>query len=58
MTPEEIKEARFRAGLTLREAADLVRVNIRTWQKWEAGERSMHPAFWELFTLKCAARTD
>lgn len=55
MTPEEIKKARVNAGLTLREAADMVHVNIRTWQKWEAGEREMHPAFWELFTLKCPA---
>lgn len=52
MTPKEIKEARVKAGLTLQEAADLVHVNVRSWQKWEAGERSMHPAFWELFILK------
>ena len=56
MTPEKIKEARVKAGLTLQEAADLVHVNVRSWQKWEAGERSMHPAFWELFILKIPAR--
>ena len=24
----------------------------RAWQQWERGERSMHPAFWELAQLK------
>ncbi|RGE41315.1 XRE family transcriptional regulator [Comamonas testosteroni] len=40
------------AGLTHAAAAVLVHANTRSWQKWEAGEREMHPAFWELFCLK------
>ncbi|AXM15598.1 XRE family transcriptional regulator [Xanthomonas oryzae pv. oryzae] len=51
----EISRARGAAGLTQTEAAALVHSNIRSWQKWELGERRMHPAFWELFRLKLAA---
>jgi len=32
----------------------LVHVALRTWQQWEAGDRRMHPAFWELFRIKSA----
>jgi putative transcriptional regulator len=48
----EIRAARENAGLTQTEAGALVYVTLRGWQQWEAGERSMHPAFWELFQLK------
>lgn len=50
--PAEIVAAREAAGLTQREAGELVHSDIRSWQRWEAGERQMHPAFWELFRLK------
>ena len=40
------------AGLSQTEAATLVHVAFRTWQQWEAGDRRMHPAFWELLTIK------
>lgn len=50
--PEQIRTARQAAGLTLAAAAALVHANTRSWQKWEAGERAMHPAFWELFLIK------
>ena len=26
----------------------------RPWQQWETGARAMHPAFWELLTIKTA----
>ena len=29
-----------------------VHTTCRVWQQWEAGDRRMHPAFWELFNLK------
>ncbi|QEJ71036.1 XRE family transcriptional regulator (plasmid) [Xanthomonas oryzae pv. oryzae] len=45
-------KARVNAGLTQGGAAELVYSNLRSWQKWELGERQMHPAFWELFRLK------
>ncbi len=51
-TPKEIKAARMEAGLTQGEAAALVHANLRSWQKWESGDRSMHPAMWELFRAK------
>jgi len=51
-TPEKIKQARLDAGLTLSQAAAMVHVNIRSWQKWEANERTMNMAAWELFLIK------
>jgi len=56
-TPEEIKAARLAAGLTQSEAAALIYVHLKTWQKWETGEelpshRAMHQAVWELFLQK------
>lgn len=32
--------------------AELVHTSRRAWQQWERGERGMHPAFWELISLK------
>jgi len=50
--PAEIRAARERAGLTQTEAGALVHTAVRTWQQWEAGDRRMHPAYWELFLIK------
>lgn len=50
--PEEIKAARTAADLTQTEAAELLYTTCRVWQQWEAGDRRMHPAFWELFRIK------
>lgn len=55
-TPEEIRAARQAAGLTQTQAGALLHTTVRTWQQWEAGDRKMHPAFWELFRLKTAAK--
>jgi putative transcriptional regulator len=49
-----IWEAREHAGLTQAEAAAVVHVDLRTWQRWEGAERVMHAAFFELFLLKTA----
>lgn len=50
---EEIKEARLKAGLTQKQAAELVgSPSYRTWQDWEAGKRNMPAAKWELFQIK------
>lgn len=51
-TPEEIRAARQRAGLTQTQAAALIHCTLRGWQDWEGGQRRMHPAFWELFRLR------
>ena len=51
-TPQKIRDAREEAGISQSKAGRLVCVGVRTWQKWELGERKMHPAFWELFNIK------
>lgn len=53
-TPEEIRAAREAAGLSQTAAGAAVHTTCRTWQQWEAGDRRMHPAFWELFRIKSA----
>lgn len=30
----------------------MIHCGLRAWQKWEAGDRKMHPAMWELFQIK------
>jgi DNA (cytosine-5)-methyltransferase 1 len=52
--PTEIRAARKAYHLTQEKAAALLYVTKRCWQKWEAGERPMHRAFWELFHRKAA----
>jgi DNA-binding XRE family transcriptional regulator len=51
-TSEQLKSIRKALGYTQREAAELVHVSLRAWQLWEAGERVMPPATWELCTIK------
>jgi DNA-binding transcriptional regulator YiaG len=53
-SPEEIRAARKEAELTQTAAGALLYTTCRVWQQWEAGDRRMHPAFWELFNLKSA----
>ncbi len=53
----EITAARAAAELTQADAAALLFVEARTWQRWEAGERGMLPALFELFLLKTKQRT-
>lgn len=43
------------ACLTQSQAGALVHAGLRAWQKWEAGELRMHPAFWDLFRRRVAA---
>ena len=47
--------AREAAGLSQTAAAALIHCTLRGWQEWEAGNRRMHPAFWELFRIKSAS---
>jgi DNA-binding XRE family transcriptional regulator len=51
-TPDAIREARNAKDLTQTEAAALVYSTLRAWQQWEDGTRKMHPAMFELFTIK------
>jgi putative transcriptional regulator len=55
-TPEMIKKARKIAGLSARQAAELIHCTVNAWQKWEADDREMHPAFWDLFLIKTHMR--
>lgn len=40
MTPQQLKEWRKDMKLTQPQAAELVKVSLRTWKYWEAGEKS------------------
>ena len=55
-TPQQIKDLRLRAGLSQIAASALVHSALSTWQGWEYGRRKMHPAIWELFQIKVAAK--
>ena len=37
--------------------AAMLHTSRRAWQQWERGERNIHPAFWELISIKCAMHT-
>lgn len=54
--PSEIRAAREAAGLSQTAAAALIYCTLRGWQEWEAGNRRMHPAMWELFRIKAVSR--
>ena len=52
-TPETISTARKAAGLTQREAAELVHLGTPgRWAEYENGTRNIDAARWELFRLK------
>ena len=50
--PETIRDWRRENELSASAAAELVHTSQRSWLQWEAGDRKMHPAFWELAQLK------
>ena len=49
---ESIRAARTSAGLTQKQAGELIMCTGRAWEKWESGERRMHPAFFAYFLIK------
>ena len=51
-TPAQIAAAREAAQLTQQQAGELVHTDNRTWRRWEAGDRAINLASWELFLLK------
>jgi DNA-binding transcriptional regulator YiaG len=51
-TPDAIRAWRRATGLSAAAAGALVHSTGRVWQQWEAGERRMHPAFWDLAQRK------
>jgi hypothetical protein len=51
-TPAQVKAARERAGLTLKQAAALAgSPNARAWLRYESAERQMGADRWALFLL-------
>lgn len=46
-----VREARAQSGLTQAAAAALVHSSLRSWQKWESGERQMPISTFHLFLL-------
>ena len=60
-TPNRLRKIRAAAGLTQTEAAAVVYVGLRAWQRWEQdggdNSRAMPAAAWELFLLKLPAGT-
>ena len=55
-TPTEITALLETCGKTQETVALLLHVNGRTVRQWKAGDRKMHPAFWELLKIKLARR--
>lgn len=52
ITPEQIKSARKHFGLTQKQAANLINVELRSWQRYESNEREMSASLFELFNIK------
>lgn len=54
-TPQEVRAAREKAGLTQAEAAVKVLGSVRAWEKWESLDasenRRMHPGLFKLFLI-------
>jgi len=54
--PDEIRAARETVEWSQAKAAATVLVDLRTWQRWEYGERKMPPGLWKLFRLESGWR--
>ncbi len=52
MTHEDLKKERERAGLSVTQAARLVHVSDRTWQRYESGKQAIPGAIVDLFQIK------
>lgn len=57
-TPNQVRKAREKAGLSRADAAALVYRSVRVWEKYETGERNMDPAVWELWQIKVKTTGD
>jgi hypothetical protein len=51
-------QSRLGLGITAAQdhCAGLLYTSRRAWQQWEAGDRKMHPAFWELANIKSESK--
>lgn len=50
-TPRDVRAARELAGLSQKQAAELMQTTIGTWIQWETSKRQMHQRTYELFVL-------
>lgn len=55
--PAQIRTAREFSGLSQTAAAALIHCSRSSWAEWEGGVSKMHPAFWELFSIKTRSTT-
>lgn len=55
--PTWVLGERINSGLTQTQAAELVYVPLRTWQRWEWGEARMPAAAWALFLIRILDKT-
>ena len=56
--PYRIKEARQKAGLSQRAAAELIGYSYKAWQYWEQGKRKMKVPVFEYFLTKTGVSED
>lgn len=54
--PADIRALREQAGITQSDAAKRVCVTLRTWQRWEAGDRAISPGHWRLCKMRIRAK--
>lgn len=57
-SPQAVRNARLKASLTQEEAASLIHACSRAWTFYEAGDREIPLASWELFLLKTKQHPD
>lgn len=55
-TPDEVRAARLRFGLTQEAAAALIGYKRRAWQDWEGGQRRMRRVLFSLFNDIAASK--
>jgi transcriptional regulator with XRE-family HTH domain len=53
-----LRRIRMEYGYTQRELAEMCHVSVRSWQLWEAGERRISPATYELLLIKLGLHQD
>lgn len=56
ISADDVRKARDAAGLTLGAAAEIVGVELRSWQRYESGERKISNGLWELFLIKISKK--
>ena len=52
MTPEQIKQLRYDHKLKQREMAELIHINLRSYQRYESGARQISLGLAELLEIK------